>query len=172
MKKILKYGGIGLAVIMVLWIAIETIVMAITGEEPEKETAPITIEEIKAEPQEQEKPEQPEEPIKETPAVAPIVAPIVVEEQPKEEPPKVEEVPEKVEPKPEVVEQPKEEPKQEIVEEPQEKVYDFILNTNTNKYHDPHCRSVNRMSEKNKEYFTGTVSEVKSRGFEPCEICQ
>lgn len=170
MKKILKYAGIGTAVILGLWIAIETVVIIFTGEEPQKEPTPIAIEEIKADPQEKEpeqQEEQPEEPIKETPATAPIVAPIIVEE-----PPKVEEPPEKVEEVPEVVEQPKEEPKQEIVEEPQEKVYDFVLNTNTNKYHDPHCRSVKKMSEKNKEYFTGTVSEVKSRGFEPCEICQ
>lgn len=30
---------------------------------------------------------------------------------------------------------------------------------------------ITKMSEKNKEYFTGTVSEVEARCFEPCENC-
>lgn len=47
----------------------------------------------------------------------------------------------------------------------------YILNKNTKKFHYPDCGSVSRMSEKNKEYFTGTRDEVISRGFDSCGNC-
>ncbi len=47
----------------------------------------------------------------------------------------------------------------------------YILNKNTKKFHYPDCGSVSRMSEKNKEYFTGSRDEVISRGFDSCGNC-
>ena len=48
---------------------------------------------------------------------------------------------------------------------------DYILNTNTKKFHYPSCSSVKRMSEKNKGYFTGTRDEVIAKGYDPCGNC-
>ena len=48
---------------------------------------------------------------------------------------------------------------------------DYILNTNTKKFHYPNCSSVKRMSEKNKSYFTGTRNEVLRMGYDPCGNC-
>ncbi len=47
----------------------------------------------------------------------------------------------------------------------------YILNTNTKKFHDPDCGSVRRMSEKNKETFTGTREQIISEGYDPCGNC-
>jgi len=47
----------------------------------------------------------------------------------------------------------------------------YILNINTKKFHIPSCSSVGKMSEKNKEYYTGDRSAVINRGFVPCKIC-
>ncbi len=48
---------------------------------------------------------------------------------------------------------------------------DYVLNTNTHKFHYPSCSSVNQMSEKNKQYFTGTRDEVIAMGYDPCKRC-
>ena len=49
--------------------------------------------------------------------------------------------------------------------------YDYVLNTNTKKFHKPTCNSVNQMKEKNKQEFHGTRDEVISKGYEPCKNC-
>jgi len=48
---------------------------------------------------------------------------------------------------------------------------DYVLNTNTKKFHYPNCSSVKRMSEKNKAFFTGTRDEVIAMGYDPCGNC-
>ena len=48
---------------------------------------------------------------------------------------------------------------------------DYVLNTNTKKFHYPNCSSVKRMSEKNKSFFTGTRDEVIAMGYDPCGNC-
>lgn len=48
---------------------------------------------------------------------------------------------------------------------------DYVLNTNTKKFHYPSCSSVKRMSEKNKSFFTGTRDEVIVMGYDPCGNC-
>jgi len=48
---------------------------------------------------------------------------------------------------------------------------DYVLNTNTKKFHYPSCRSVKQMSEKNKSFYTGTREEVIDMGFDPCGNC-
>ncbi len=49
---------------------------------------------------------------------------------------------------------------------------DYVLNTNTHKFHYPSCSSVDQMSEKNKQYFTGTRDEIIAMGYDPCKRCK
>lgn len=48
---------------------------------------------------------------------------------------------------------------------------DYILNTNTHKFHYPSCGSVKRMAEKNKQSYSGTRDEVIGMGYVPCKKC-
>lgn len=48
---------------------------------------------------------------------------------------------------------------------------DYVLNTNSHKFHYPDCSSVAKMSEKNKEYYTGTREELIEQGYDPCGNC-
>lgn len=48
---------------------------------------------------------------------------------------------------------------------------DYILNTNSHKFHDPHCSSVAQMKESNKEYYNGSREDVISMGYDPCGRC-
>ena len=57
------------------------------------------------------------------------------------------------------------------VEEPAQTV-DYILNTNTHKFHYPDCSSVNSMNESNKEYFSGSRDEIIARGYASCGRCK
>lgn len=47
----------------------------------------------------------------------------------------------------------------------------YILNTNTKKFHEPSCSSVNKMAAKNKQEYTGSRDEVIAMGYEPCQRC-
>lgn len=49
---------------------------------------------------------------------------------------------------------------------------DYILNTNTKKFHYPTCSSVKDMKEKNKQEFFGTRDEAISNGYSPCGRCK
>ena len=49
--------------------------------------------------------------------------------------------------------------------------YDYILNTNTKRIHEPSCPSVDDMKEKSKQGFNGTVEEAKAKGYVPCGRC-
>lgn len=48
----------------------------------------------------------------------------------------------------------------------------YIINTNTGKFHYPTCYSVSQMSEKNKEYSTKSRDELISSGYSPCGNCK
>lgn len=48
---------------------------------------------------------------------------------------------------------------------------EYVLNTNTHKFHYPSCSSVTDMSEKNKSYYTGTRDELIGMGYSPCGRC-
>ena len=50
--------------------------------------------------------------------------------------------------------------------------YNYVLNTNTGKFHYPDCSSVKDMAEKNKEFFSGTREEAIARGYSPCGRCR
>ena len=56
------------------------------------------------------------------------------------------------------------------VEEPTQTA-EYILNTNTHKFHYPDCSSVKSMKESNKEYFNGSRDEIINRGYDPCKRC-
>lgn len=47
----------------------------------------------------------------------------------------------------------------------------YILNTNSKKFHLPECSSVGDMSEKNKAVFTGSRQELIDQGYAPCKNC-
>lgn len=57
------------------------------------------------------------------------------------------------------------------VQAPQPQTFDYVLNTNSMKFHYSTCRDVKRMSEANKQYYTGTRQQVLDWGYSPCGHC-
>ncbi len=49
---------------------------------------------------------------------------------------------------------------------------DYILNTNSYKFHFPNCDSVKDMSERNKKEYIGNRADLIEQGFVPCKICK
>lgn len=49
---------------------------------------------------------------------------------------------------------------------------DYVINTNSGKFHLPECSSVDSIKEKNKEVFRGTREFLIEEGFEPCGSCR
>ena len=47
----------------------------------------------------------------------------------------------------------------------------YVLNTNTKRFHDPLCPSVEDMKEKNREYSTASREELLELGYVPCGRC-
>ena len=47
----------------------------------------------------------------------------------------------------------------------------YILNTNSMKFHKPDCSGVANMSERNKEEYTGSRTNLIEQGYSPCGIC-
>lgn len=50
-------------------------------------------------------------------------------------------------------------------------VIEYVLNTNSQKFHDPDCSSVDDMSPKNREEYTGTRDELIAKGYSLCGVC-
>lgn len=48
---------------------------------------------------------------------------------------------------------------------------DYILNTNTKKFHYPSCSSVKQMKESNKKEYTGSRDDLIAQGYDPCKRC-
>lgn len=48
----------------------------------------------------------------------------------------------------------------------------YILNTNTKKFHYPSCSSADQIKEKNKKVFNGTREEALRAGYSPCGRCK
>lgn len=48
----------------------------------------------------------------------------------------------------------------------------YILNTSNGKFHLPDCGSVGKISDKNKQVFEGTRSELINAGYSPCGACK
>ena len=53
-----------------------------------------------------------------------------------------------------------------------EQVRAYVLNTKTEKFHEPGCSAVSKMSPGNRQDVEETRSEVVSQGYEPCGICK
>ena len=51
-------------------------------------------------------------------------------------------------------------------------VITYVLNTNTKRFHYPDCRSVDQISEKNRQDFSGTREEAIAAGYRPCGNCR
>ncbi|MBQ6483147.1 MAG: DNA/RNA non-specific endonuclease [Anaerolineaceae bacterium] len=49
---------------------------------------------------------------------------------------------------------------------------DYVLNTNTMKFHYPYCDSVPTIKQKNRSDFTGDREELIERGYKPCGKCK
>lgn len=47
----------------------------------------------------------------------------------------------------------------------------YVLNTNTKKFHIPTCSSVKRIKESNRKDYTGTREEIINKGYIPCKNC-
>lgn len=48
----------------------------------------------------------------------------------------------------------------------------YVLNTNSKKFHNPDCNSISEMSESNKQYYSGSRSDLIKQGYEPCGNCK
>ena len=48
---------------------------------------------------------------------------------------------------------------------------DYVLNTNTRKFHYPNCDSADMIKPKNRKEYNGTREEVIEMGYEPCKRC-
>ena len=59
------------------------------------------------------------------------------------------------------------EPDEEI-QDSEEPVMEYVLNTNTKKFHYPDCRSVKQMKDKNKLIKEATREEIINMGYDPC----
>lgn len=59
----------------------------------------------------------------------------------------------------------------ENTQEPQPQGTEYILNTNTKKFHYPTCVSVGQMKESNKQVYSGSRDEVIAQGYVPCKKC-
>lgn len=53
----------------------------------------------------------------------------------------------------------------------EEQETDYVLNTNSKKFHLPDCPSVDSMSGKNRQEYHGTREELIAQGYEPCGSC-
>ena len=49
---------------------------------------------------------------------------------------------------------------------------EYVINTNTGKFHKPGCSNVGKMKEKNKKEFIGSREELIAEGYEPCGSCR
>ena len=48
---------------------------------------------------------------------------------------------------------------------------EYILNTNTEKFHYPSCSSVKQMKASNKKEYTGSRDDLIAQGYDPCKKC-
>ena len=83
-----------------------------------------------------------------------------------------EQTPTVIVPVPTLTPEPEEQPTKEPDTGNQSTNANYILNTNTKKFHYPTCSSVDDMKEKNKAEFFGTRDEAVAQGYSPCGRCK
>lgn len=52
-----------------------------------------------------------------------------------------------------------------------EVIYDYVLNTNSKRFHYPNCSSVGQMKETNKQPYAGSREDLIDQGYQPCGSC-
>ena len=52
-----------------------------------------------------------------------------------------------------------------------EEIFDYVVNTNTCKFHEPGCNSVDTIKENNRMDYRGTKEELIAMGYEGCKRC-
>lgn len=55
--------------------------------------------------------------------------------------------------------------------EKKDKAMEYILNTNSKKFHTPDCENTENISAKNRKKYKGTLLELSSDGYSPCGLC-
>lgn len=48
---------------------------------------------------------------------------------------------------------------------------DYVLNTNTHKFHNPSCSSAKRIKDENRQDYSGARDDLLAQGYEPCKNC-
>lgn len=56
-------------------------------------------------------------------------------------------------------------------EQPAGNTRNYVINTNTGKFHYPSCSSAKRISDANRSEYTGTRDDLIAQGYVPCEKC-
>lgn len=56
--------------------------------------------------------------------------------------------------------------------ESNEQECDFVLNKNSKRFHKPDCKSVGKMKEENREYYSGSRDDLIAKGYKPCGSCK
>ena len=55
--------------------------------------------------------------------------------------------------------------------EASESAAEYILNTNSKKFHKPSCSSISKISDNNKQDYQGSREDLVAQGYEPCKKC-
>lgn len=53
-----------------------------------------------------------------------------------------------------------------------DEVQDYVLNTNSHKFHRPSCSGVKSIKKTNREDYSGTRADLIDQGYEPCKSCK
>ena len=61
---------------------------------------------------------------------------------------------------------------QTIFQNEEHEEYDYVVNTNSKKFHYSTCASVGDIKDNNKELFSGSRDELIKRGMRPCGACK
>lgn len=48
---------------------------------------------------------------------------------------------------------------------------DYVLNTNTKKFHLPSCSSADDIKESNRQEYSGSRGDLIAQGYDPCKRC-
>ena len=57
-------------------------------------------------------------------------------------------------------------------EEADTTAFPYVLNTRTQKFHDPGCSGVADIKEENRQTYTGSREDLIAQGYSPCGQCQ
>ncbi|MBQ8598890.1 MAG: MBL fold metallo-hydrolase, partial [Oscillospiraceae bacterium] len=49
---------------------------------------------------------------------------------------------------------------------------EYVLNTNSKKFHSPSCENAEKISEKNRSSFNGSREDLIAQGYTPCGFCE